>query len=346
VEVINKLKKLIIMVLIVTMITPAATILASDNEHWAVEIHNRVVEAIDELLSSAPTDTYIKIFEVWFIIIIEFGDGDVNIFIRLVKPYYDPEVGRFTQEDTWWGTHNMQDCSWSIMQSSNLFLYCMNNPLFFADSTGYFADPVSGAVGSVIFLLWVIISYVSVGAMIATVIDGITSAVNSIRNFINSVNPFSRGTSIAMADKLLVIEAAAMMDAISANVATADQAMAWVNAQIDRNLDQHQGGHSVYVIRHRETQRVWYVGRTSRWSSREYYHFRRPDHKFDPNVYEMLPVEVGLTLLQATIREQTLISAFTIDALRNQINAMSESRQIEFADELARMTSLITGIVN
>jgi RHS repeat-associated protein len=51
--------------------------------------------------------------------------------------YYDPSIGRWTQEDTHWNTSNMiygdnnssvPDIK-SIMQSANLYLYCINNPL-------------------------------------------------------------------------------------------------------------------------------------------------------------------------------------------------------------------------
>ena len=117
------------------MIMPAATVLASENEHWTVEIHNRVVEAIDELLSFAPPDTYIEIFEVWFIILIEFIDDDVNIFIRLVKPYYSPHTGRFSQEDP-------------ICWGHNYYCFAIQNPIMFIDPRGLLPTENSFMCGS------------------------------------------------------------------------------------------------------------------------------------------------------------------------------------------------------
>ena len=43
---------------------------------------------------------------------------------------YDPLTGRMTSEDPYWGIHNMTNCVASIMQSGNLYVYVMNNPIF------------------------------------------------------------------------------------------------------------------------------------------------------------------------------------------------------------------------
>ena len=52
---------------------------------------------------------------------------------------YNPRTGRFTQPDPWWGIHNMQDCNLSILQSANLFVYVMSNPVNWRDPWGLFA---------------------------------------------------------------------------------------------------------------------------------------------------------------------------------------------------------------
>ena len=49
---------------------------------------------------------------------------------------FNPRIGRWTQPDPYWGLHNMQNCVWSIMQSGNLFMYCMHNPVRFVDPLG------------------------------------------------------------------------------------------------------------------------------------------------------------------------------------------------------------------
>lgn len=64
--------------------------------------------------------------------------------IYLRARYYDPELGRFISEDTHWNIENMiygdentgvPNIS-AIMQSANLYVYCMNNPVMWTDKFG------------------------------------------------------------------------------------------------------------------------------------------------------------------------------------------------------------------
>lgn len=68
-----------------------------------------------------------------------------DIYLR--NRYYNPSIGRFTTEDTNWNVKNMvYGDSWdkkepkvdisAIRQSSNLYLYCINNPVYYDDNTG------------------------------------------------------------------------------------------------------------------------------------------------------------------------------------------------------------------
>ena len=52
---------------------------------------------------------------------------------------YDPTIGRWTQEDPFFhALHgNLQSCT---MQSGNLYVYCMNNPVFWVDPSGLYAE--------------------------------------------------------------------------------------------------------------------------------------------------------------------------------------------------------------
>ena len=87
--------------------------------------------------------------------------------------YYDPSVGRFTQTDSHWNTANMiygdnpqkvnerqnalglKTYSYmpqitAIMQSGNLYVYCVNNPVSYQDRTGRLLGwAIGGLVGGI-----------------------------------------------------------------------------------------------------------------------------------------------------------------------------------------------------
>ncbi len=75
----------------------------------------------------------------------EYFDAETgNIYLR--ARYYDPSVGRFISEDTYWNPSNMiygdsgnggVPSIVAIMQSSNLYAYCINNPIKYTDPTGH-----------------------------------------------------------------------------------------------------------------------------------------------------------------------------------------------------------------
>ena len=49
---------------------------------------------------------------------------------------FSPRLGRFTQPDPFWNIHNMQSSPAAIMQSANLFVFVMNNPVRWLDPSG------------------------------------------------------------------------------------------------------------------------------------------------------------------------------------------------------------------
>ena len=98
----------------------------------------------------------------------EYFDKETGTYYLRAR-YYDPSIGRFTQQDTHWNTANMiygdspnkinerEDALGlkaytytpsigSIMQSGNLYVYCVNNPIKYADSTGNFFNTITGAI--------------------------------------------------------------------------------------------------------------------------------------------------------------------------------------------------------
>ena len=73
--------------------------------------------------------------------------------------YYDPSVGRFITEDPHWNHHNMiygddPDNKFplisAITQSTNLYVYCGNNPLGYVDPDGKLLMVATGLIGAVV----------------------------------------------------------------------------------------------------------------------------------------------------------------------------------------------------
>ena len=88
----------------------------------------------------------------------EYYDTETGTYYLRAR-YYDPAVGRFTAEDTHWNTANMiygdnpqkinerEDALGlkrysyapqisAVIQSGNLYVYCMGNPVYYADDSG------------------------------------------------------------------------------------------------------------------------------------------------------------------------------------------------------------------
>jgi RHS repeat-associated protein len=63
--------------------------------------------------------------------------------IYLRARVFNPRTGRFTQADSYWGIHNMQNSVASILQAGNLYMYVMHNPVAFIDPTGFRAAILS-----------------------------------------------------------------------------------------------------------------------------------------------------------------------------------------------------------
>ena len=88
----------------------------------------------------------------------EYTDSETGL-VYLRNRMYDPETGRFISEDTHWnidnciyGDHatNTPDIT-AIAQSSNLYVYCINNPVRYIDNSGRNAKDILFGVYEAIF---------------------------------------------------------------------------------------------------------------------------------------------------------------------------------------------------
>lgn len=92
----------------------------------------------------------------------EVYDQETGLYYLRAR-YYDPTMGRFINEDTHWDNSNsiygddgyqLSDVRFpdinAIRQSSNLYVYGLNNPMLYIDSSGEFAFLVNMAICGVI----------------------------------------------------------------------------------------------------------------------------------------------------------------------------------------------------
>ena len=76
----------------------------------------------------------------------EYWDAETGTYYLRARNF-NPRTGRFTQPDPHWNIGNMQSSTAAILQSSNLFVYCINNPIMWNDPSGRFIIPgVGGAI--------------------------------------------------------------------------------------------------------------------------------------------------------------------------------------------------------
>ena len=71
----------------------------------------------------------------------EYWDAETQTYYLRARQY-DPATGRFLSEDTHWNPGNMTADRLSILQSSNLYPYCIGNPIQFADREGNWIESV------------------------------------------------------------------------------------------------------------------------------------------------------------------------------------------------------------
>jgi len=58
--------------------------------------------------------------------------GEIYLRARV----YNARLGRFSQPDAFWGVHNIMRCRLAILQSGNLYMYALHNPVMWIDPNG------------------------------------------------------------------------------------------------------------------------------------------------------------------------------------------------------------------
>ena len=112
-------------------------------------------------------------------------DKDLELYYLQTR-YYDPTVCRFISPDS----ADYLDCE--SINGLNLYAYCLNNPVMYADPTGHFALPnwAKWLIGGVAFIGAVALTYLTGGALLpvfigmagSILLDGVVEGAISFAN--------------------------------------------------------------------------------------------------------------------------------------------------------------------
>lgn len=206
-------------------------------------------------------------------------------FYYLNSRYYDPETGRFINADG-----QISSVGGDVL-GCNMFAYCFNNPVNMSDPSGN----------------WPKVSTIFKGVAIAAL------AVAAVAACVVAA-PVVAGVGVASS----VVATAASIATTAICVAGASATVAAVTSVVENtSTKKNYRNQSVYVMRNQSGQ-VEYVGRTNNPARRQ------RQHANDPTKDHLQPLEVkftGLTIKEARITEQILISSY---GLSNLVNARRE----------------------
>ena len=215
-------------------------------------------------------------------------------FYYLQSRYYDPANRRFISADVYASTGQG-------FVGTNMFAYCVNNPVFLTDEDGNFAI----AIG--------------IGAAVEAICGSVAAA----------------GLGIVLLGELERSTKAnreAMREAVKAKVDAMIAADSCVPEPEPRD-------NSVYVLYDTQNNEniVKYVGRTNNPKRRLDEHRRSNSPKRD---YDMRVVITGLTKSEAMVAEQVLISAYTLkylDNARREIAAKNVDNYLQYTAAVAEL---------
>ena len=243
-------------------------------------------------------------------------------YYYLQSRYYNPEFCRFINADepVYLGA--------GITTSSccNLISYCSNNPINFVDLTGHYVSSLSLSA-----------YYISV---LSNVLSGMITSISTSITAVKAAMLSSWLPAICIAaTAVAIVGITYIVKKVSYLMASAAATISAVKSRVKSGgvNPNKLSNYTVYVIVRKDTVDVVYVGITKRYTSRKSAHSKR----FPKNKYTMLPIATGLTKSQARAMEQTIITAYGIDTLKNLINSISPKKWNNFKLEFEQMQFLI-----
>ena len=249
-------------------------------------------------------------------------------FYYLQSRYYDSTVGRFLNADD----TNYLGISGTVI-GWNLFSYCYNDPINYTDRFGY-----SSLVGE----LQLPPDFLNIlGAALNGIMASVLGSISSIKAAIASswfVPLCIVATLIAVAGISYVIYKTVKMYAMAMETLRIVNQTVRVNGINEDKLS----GYSVYLIYKNSDKTIYYVGMTKNFANRKYKHQKSSGCRYPISTYTMIAVKTNLSRAEARVLEQTLLTAFTLEALNNVINSISPKKWKYFKNEFARMQALIS----
>ena len=214
-------------------------------------------------------------------------------FYYVESRYYDPAIGRFINADAAIGQIG-------VVQSSNMFAYCFNNPVNMSDSTGHWPklSTIFAVVAAAATTVAVIAATV---ASCGTAVPALAAAGGSV------VGGISAGAAANVATGAM---------AVAGVTATAAAVTSRTTSRTTKN------NNSVYVLKD-DTNTVQYVGCTNNVTRRQIAHSRNPARAG----LEMQVIASGLSYSESRALEQAGMAYYhtinTSNKMNNQINSIS-----------------------
>ena len=213
--------------------------------------------------------------------------------------------------------------------SYNVFAYCENEPVL--------RDDPSGCYGSALVISSSLTATLS-GAL-SGIMTGISATVASIKTAIASswfVPVCVAAVAVAIAGIVVVV------NRVNYLIASAKEIISAVKSKVKTGgLDPKKlKDYTVYVIVRKGTTDVVYVGITKNYSARKSSH-TGDGKRFSISKYTMMPIATNLSKAKARVLEQTIITAYTLDTLKNMINSISPKKWNNFKLEFEQINTLI-----
>ena len=186
-------------------------------------------------------------------------DTETGLYFLQTR-YYDPEVGRFLNRDS------VQYADPETINGLNLYAYCLNNPVEYADPTG--SDPqwwqwlVGGviiiglgiatlatggaAAGVAGFIVAGAFKGAVIGAISGALVSGVAGGISSVISGENFWSGFADGAAIGFMSGAII---GGITGAISSSIQVANAAKAWANTGNKTSFKQMTDHYYRHVIK-------------------------------------------------------------------------------------------------